>query len=166
VTNHARDIFVVGLRNAHSMEMQAKEQMERQTQRLTDYPEVRARVAQHLEETTAQLQRLEQCLEACGEQPSAFKDVAQALLGNTMALASAMAGDEILKNTFSNNAFEHFEIAAYKSLLAMCGPAGADTARPLLELSLSEERRMADWIDDNIEKITQQYLQAEQHRVG
>jgi ferritin-like metal-binding protein YciE len=42
-----------------------------------------------------------------------------------------MAGDEILKNTFANNAFEHFENAAYKSLLTLCGPAGADNARGL-----------------------------------
>ena len=29
-----------------------------------------------------------------------------------MAMGHAMAGDEILNNTFANNAFEHFEIAA------------------------------------------------------
>jgi ferritin-like metal-binding protein YciE len=47
----ARDIFVVGLRNAHSMEVQARELMERQSERLTDYPEVQAKVRAHLRET-------------------------------------------------------------------------------------------------------------------
>src|SRR3954454_15147269 len=58
----ARDIFVVGLRNAHSMEVQARELMERQSERLTDYPEVQAKVRAHLRETEEQLNRLEKCL--------------------------------------------------------------------------------------------------------
>lgn len=101
------------------MEVQARELMERQSERLTDYPEVQARVKEHLAETNTQLGRIEQCLEACGESSSAFKDTAQSVIGNTVAMAHAMAGDEILKNTFANNAFEHFEIAAYKSLLTL-----------------------------------------------
>jgi ferritin-like metal-binding protein YciE len=73
-----------------------------------------------------------------------------------------MAGDEILKNTFANNAFEHFEIAAYKSLLALCGPAGADSSRLLLETSLKEEEAMAAWVDRNVAKVTMEYLEKEQ----
>ncbi len=87
-------------------------------------------------------------------------------MANTMAMAHAMAGDEILKNTFANNAFEHFEIAAYKSLLALCGTAGQDNARSLLEANLQEEERMAAWIDANVEKVTQQYLSMEQRKAA
>lgn len=70
-----------------------------------------------------------------------------------------MSGDEILKNTFANNAFENFEIAAYKSLLALCGAASASEARGLLEQSLQEEMRMAEWVDANVEKVTLQFVQ-------
>jgi ferritin-like metal-binding protein YciE len=87
-------------------------------------------------------------------------------MANTMALAHAMAGDEILKNTFANNAFEHFEIAACKSLLSLCGAAGQDSARPLLEANLHEEERMAAWIDANVEKVTQDYLSLEQRKAA
>ena len=79
-----------------------------------------------------------------------------------MAMAHSMAGDEILKNTFANNAFENFEIAAYKSLLALAGPAGAETVRTALQESLNEEERMASWIDANVEKVTMEYLAREQ----
>jgi ferritin-like metal-binding protein YciE len=154
----ARDIFVVGLRNAHSMETQARELMERQSERLTDYPEVQAKVRSHLEETKNQLSRLEQCLGACGETTSSLKDTAQSVMGNLMAASHTLADDEILKNTFANNAFENFEIAAYKSLLALCGPAGAESAPALLEQSLREEEAMAEWIESNVEKVTLQYL--------
>ena len=73
-------------------------------------------------------------------------------------MSHALADDEILKDTFANNAFENFEIAAYKSLLALAGPAGAASTRPLLETSLGEEQRMAEWINANIEKVTLEYL--------
>lgn len=166
MTNSARDIFVTGLRNAHAMEVQARELMERQSERLTDYPEVQQRVAQHLRETKEQMQRLETCLSACGESTSTLKDTAQSVAANAMAIAHSMAGDEILKNTFANNAFEHFEIAAYKSLLALCGPAGAESARSALEMSLREEEQMASWIDANVQKVTMQYVANEQRRAA
>jgi ferritin-like metal-binding protein YciE len=129
----ARDIFVIGLRNAHAMEIQARELMERQSERLDDYPEVKSRVTSHLSETNEQLWRLEQCLEAYGESSSALKDTAQSLMANMTAIGHLMTDDEILKNTFANDAFEHYEIAAYKSLLTLCHAAAVDSARPLLE---------------------------------
>jgi len=67
-----------------------------------------------------------------------------------MALMHSAAQDEILKNTFANNAFENFEIAAYKSLLVLCRECGASFAREPLLLSLKEEEAMAGWIDQNV----------------
>jgi len=96
----AREIFVVGLRNAHAMETQARELMERQSERLTDYPEVQARTKTHLRETEEQLKRLEQCLSSIGESTSTIKDTAQSFMGNMMALGHSMAGDEILKKKY------------------------------------------------------------------
>jgi ferritin-like metal-binding protein YciE len=60
MANTARDVFVVGLRNAHAMEVQARELMERQSERLGDYPDVQVKVKEHLAETNQQLKRLEQ----------------------------------------------------------------------------------------------------------
>jgi len=166
MSNTARDIFVVGLRNAHAMEIQARELMERQSERLDEYPNVKSKISAHLNETNQQLQRLEQCLQACGENTSSLKDTTQSFAANMQAMAHSMAGDEILKNTFANDAFEHFEIAAYKSLLALCGPAGADSARALLEQSLQEEQRMAEWVESNVEKVTMQYLERQQRQAA
>lgn len=38
------DIYITGLRNAHAMEIQARELMERQSERLDDYPDVKAAI--------------------------------------------------------------------------------------------------------------------------
>ena len=62
----------------------------------------------------------------------------------------------------ANNPFEHFEIASYKSLLALADPAGATSAKPVLEASLREEEQMASWIDANVQKVTMEYLAREQ----
>lgn len=82
------------------------------------------------------------------------------------SLGTCDVGRRVLKNTFANNAFENFEIAAYKSLLALCGAAGASEARGLLEQSLQEEERMAEWVDANVEKVTLQFVQHEERQAA
>ena len=161
----ARDLLIVGLRNAHAMESQARELMERQIERTSEYPEVQQRLKTHLEETKQQMARLEDCLRQCGESESTFKDTATALMANMQAMMHAMAGDEILKNTFANNAFENFEIAAYKSMLALCKQAGVDLSAPLQQ-SLREEEQMAQWVDSHVEDVTLQYLAHEERETA
>lgn len=53
-----RDLFVVGLRNAHAVEKQALSIMEPQVARIKDYPEVADRLRLHIEETNGQIARL------------------------------------------------------------------------------------------------------------
>ncbi|MGM4967785.1 ferritin-like domain-containing protein [Tardiphaga sp. 1201_B9_N1_1] len=154
----AKDIYIVGLRNAHAMEVQARELMERQSERTNDYPDVKMMLTKHVTETKDQLARLERCLTACGEDSSSLKDKAQSLVANVTALFHSAADDEILKNTFANNAFENFEIAAYKSLITLAEAAGCNGDTQLLRLSLAEEQKMADWVDANVEKVTTAYL--------
>jgi ferritin-like metal-binding protein YciE len=165
MANKARDLLIVGLRNAHAMERQAQELMERQSERTSDYPEVKQRLLQHLEETRLQMKRLERGLESLGASHSTLKDTALSLGANLATMAHTMAGDEILKNTFANNAFEHYEIAAYKSLLALCQKAGVNLQADLQE-SLEEEERMAQWIDDHLRAVTLQYLSHEERQAA
>ena len=151
------DIFVTGLRNAHAMENQALSIMKPQVSRIENYPEVAQRLQQHISETEMQLQRLEQILDGFGENKSSLKDAALSLSGSMAAITHSMAPDEIVKNSFANYAFEHFEIAAYKSLLALSNQAGNSAATSLLKQNLDEELSMAQWLDQNIEPVTLKY---------
>jgi ferritin-like metal-binding protein YciE len=54
-----RDLFIIGLKNAHAMERQAQEMLERQIDRMDKYPEIRAKLRDHLGETKEQLKRLD-----------------------------------------------------------------------------------------------------------
>ena len=152
-----RDIFLTGLRNAHAMENQALAIMKPQVSRIENYPEVARKLEQHIAETEGQIERLERVLDAHGENKSALKDMALSFGGTMAAMGHTVAPDEIVKNSFANFAFENYEIAAYKSLLALAEAAGDTEAVGLLQSNLEEEEEMARWLDQNIEAITLQY---------
>lgn len=159
MTDTARSIYVTGLRNAHAMEAQAIELLERQIGRLQNYPEMAARMQQHVAESQAQQKRLEEALGSLSETYSSLKDTAMAALGNLLALGHAPAPDEVIKNTFANFAFEHYEMAAYKSLIALAEATGQVAAISGLRQSLQEEESMARWIDEHIRPTTLRFLE-------
>ncbi len=152
-----RDVFVAGLRDAYAMEKQAKDMMDSQASRLEDYPELQSRAAEHARETEMQLDRLRQCLEMIGESPSAIKDFGTRAMATLQSMASSASTDEPIKETLSGYAFEHFEIASYRSLIAFARQLGEQRMIPLLEDSLREEQQMASWVGDHIESVTEQF---------
>lgn len=151
------DIFITGLRNAHAMENQALAIMRPQVSRIENYPEVASRLELHIAETEGQIERLERVLESHGESRSALKDMALSLGGTMAAIGHTAAPDEIVKNSFANFAFENYEIAAYKSLIALADASGDSEASALLMSNLEEEEDMASWLEQNIEAVTLQY---------
>ncbi|MDB5382628.1 MAG: hypothetical protein JWO26_2260 [Rhodospirillales bacterium] len=157
--NVGLELFLTGLRNQHAVENQAVSLLSRQVERLENYPEMEARMRQHIEESKQQAHRLEELLTGLGSSSSSLKDAGLSFMGNMAALAHTVAPDEVLKNTLANFAFEHFEIAAYKSLLALADTVGQSGSRSALEQSLSEEISMAQWIDQQIAPTTLRFLQ-------
>lgn len=153
-----RTIFIRGLQNAHALEKQAIQIMSRQIERLEHYPEMKQLLQQHTAETEGQIRRLDEILQTLGEDRSLLKDTATQLMGNMAALAHVPMADEVLKDTFSNHAFENFEIAAYTSLIAVAEAAGYPQFVPVLRQTLEEEEKAARMIFDQIGPITLKYL--------
>jgi ferritin-like metal-binding protein YciE len=156
-----RNIFITGLQNAHALEKEAVQLMSRQIERLENYPEMKRILQQHTAETEGQIRRLDEMLHDFGEDRSLLKDFANQVMGNMAAMAHVPMADEILKDTFANHAFENFEIAAYKSLIAMAEAAGFSRFVPGLQETLREEQKTAQLIHDQIEPITRKYLERE-----
>ncbi len=154
----ARSIYVSGLRNQHAVEEQAISLLRRQVERLENYPEMEARMRQHIDESMQQAQRLDALLEEFGSSRSGLKDTAMSMVGNMAAMTHAMTQDEVLKNTFANYAFEHFEIASYKSLLDLSAMIGHQAGASALRQSLAEEEAMAQWIDAHLADTTRTYV--------
>ena len=157
-SSHTRDVYVTGLKNAHAMENQALSIMRPQVTRLEHYPEVAARLQEHITETEGQLERLQRLLEVAGDSSSSLKDTALSALGSMAALGHVPAKDEVLKNSLANHAFENYEIAAYTSLIAAARACGDTAALPVLEHNLLEEERMAAWIRQHIGSVTETYI--------
>ncbi|WP_112437331.1 ferritin-like domain-containing protein [Rhizobium sp.] len=156
--NETRDIFVSGLRSAHAMENQALSIMKPQLSRIENYPEVAAKLEHHIRETEGQIERLEDVLEGLNEDHSTLKDLALSFTGAMAAMGHTVAGDEILKNSFANFAFENFEIAAYKSLLTVAEVGGHNAAALALQANLAEEVAMANWLNENIVDVTRRFI--------
>ncbi|KQT56166.1 hypothetical protein ASG52_24120 [Methylobacterium sp. Leaf456] len=154
----ARDIYVTALKNTHALEMQALQIMERQVERLQNYPEMEEALRRHIEETHGQRTRLEEALQSLGDRPSAIKEGFLGFVGNMMALGHTPAQDEILKNTYANHAFENFEIAAYHSLLTIGDATGQGASLTGFRQSLQEEEAMAQRVRALIEPTTRRYV--------
>ena len=159
IADETRMFYVAGLRNAHAMETQAVQLLTRQVERLENYPELEARMREHLEESKAQRARLEEVLHGMDEDYSALKEAVLGLGGNFAALSHTAASDEIIKNTLANYMFEHFEIAAYKSLTEMAEILGDAPAIAACQASLHEEELMAAWLDEHIAPTTRIFLE-------
>jgi ferritin-like metal-binding protein YciE len=158
----AHQIFITGAVNAHALEKEALQIMQRQLERLERYPEMSELLRMHIRETEEQIRRIDEILHAHGEDRSLLKDTITQIMGNMAAIAHVPMADEILKDTFANHAFENFEIAAYTSLIAMADAAGHRNHIPALEQTLREERKMAQAVHDLIEPITRRYLMLEE----
>jgi ferritin-like metal-binding protein YciE len=153
-----RNIFVTGLENAHALEKQAIQLMERQVERFENYPEMSDLLRRHITETEGQIRRLDEMLHSFGADRSILKDMATQFMANLAAAGHMPMADEVLKNTFANHAFENFEIASYKSLIVMAEASGNQKFIPGLQESLREEEKTAQAVYDMIEPITQKFL--------
>ncbi|MFK3690813.1 ferritin-like domain-containing protein [Agrobacterium tumefaciens] len=158
MTTDLREIFVTGLRNAHAMENQALSIMKPQISRIENYPEVKARLELHYRETEGQIARIEEVLHGLSETSSTMKDTALSMTGSLASLGHSIAGDEIIKNSLANFAFENYEIAAYRSLLTVADHGGYQAAHSAIARNLEEEINMANWLKDNLEKVTLEFL--------
>lgn len=151
----ATSLLTIALRKAHSMESHALEHFERQAARLERFPEIQAQIQHHLGETERQLERIEDCLDALGEEAPADHDASS----GAPSLDSVVPGDgELLDEAFADYALENYEIAAYRSLLTLCEVAVQRSIAPLLQESLKEEEAMARWLKDNLSRLTRDYV--------
>lgn len=153
-----RSIYLTALRNTHAMEKEALQAMERQVEGIENYPEVKQALEAHIAETKEQRARLETALSNLGKSPSVVKEAVMGFMGSAAALAHMPAQDEILKNAFANSAVEGYEIAAYRSLIAIAEEAGDTASIPAFRQSLAEEEAMAEKVRAMTDALTRKYL--------
>ncbi|UQY43765.1 DUF892 family protein [Erwinia sp. PK3-005] len=150
--------YLSWLRDAHAMEKQAEEMLEKMSSRLEHYPDLKARLQQHIEETRQQQQMLQQVIDRQDTSNSTMKD----MMGKVAAMGQAMGGmfasDEVVKGAISGYVFEQFEIACYTSLIAAAELAGDSEGARVFEQIREQEKAMADWALNHLPDVTEQFM--------
>jgi ferritin-like metal-binding protein YciE len=154
----SKDLLVQWLRDAHAMESAAIEILEKQTKNLENYPSLKRKLEDHLEETKQQEQMVRECIEQLDTGTSVIKDTSGKLMGNMAAITNMMAEDEVVKNGIADFAFENFEIASYRSLVGAAEQLGETRVKEVCETILKQEEAMAGWLNENLPEVTQEYL--------
>ncbi|WP_117192187.1 ferritin-like domain-containing protein [Rhizobium terrae] len=157
---HARDNFLAWLRAAHAMEEQAVTMLTDQARRIESYPDLKARIIQHLSETEAHARALKDLLDQFAGKGGvlALKDIAAKLTAKAQGVSGMLTSDEVVKGAMAGYAFEHLEIASYRVLIAAADELDEEEAKVVFERILAEEIAMAGWLEANLDTITRIFL--------
>ena len=158
----AEERLMEWLRDAHAAEEQAETMLSGMALRIENYPELKARIEQHIGETQRQAERVRKCIERRGENTSTIKDAGGKMLGFGQAISGMFVGDEVMKGSIACSAFEAMEIASYRILIDTARQVGDEETAQTCEQILREEEAMANWLEQNLPVLTQQYLAREQ----
>ncbi|MEH0070148.1 ferritin-like domain-containing protein [Pannonibacter sp. Pt2-lr] len=154
-----RENYLSWLRDAHAMEEQALTMMRGMMSRLENYPELSARIRQHITETERQEDALRKLLEDRATDTSTVKDVMGKMTASGQALSGLFASDEVVKGGMASYTFEHMEIAAYKVLIAAARELGDEPAIAVFQKILTEEQDMADWLFEHLDGTARRFLE-------
>ncbi|QHM72719.1 ferritin-like domain-containing protein [Mixta intestinalis] len=150
--------YLSWLRDAHAMEKQAEEMLEKMSARLEHYPDLKARLQQHIEETRQQQQMLQQVIDRQDTSHSTMKDIMGKVAAMGQAVGGMFASDEVVKGAISGYVFEQFEIACYTSLIAAAELAGDSEGARVFEQIREQEKAMADWALTHLPDVTEQFM--------
>ena len=148
--DNLRDKLITYLQDAHAMEHQITQVLEGQVKDTEKYPQIQARIQQHLDETRMHEQRMADRLAAFNESPSTTKSVGSNLMGNLIGAAAGGRTDALSKAARDDYMTEHMEIAAYELLIATAHAFGDNETIQAAQANLRDEVRMAAWLEEHL----------------
>jgi ferritin-like metal-binding protein YciE len=136
-------LMIEQLRDAYSAEKQALRAMARMQKRAA-HPGLKEAIQGHIEETEGQIERLDRALEMVGGKPG--RKVCEGMRGIVEEGQSEVEehdkgpiGDVLIVAGMQR--VEHYEIAAYGTMVALAKAAGQPKLADLLAQTLAEEKR-------------------------
>ena len=158
----AEERLMEWLRDAHAAEQQAETMLNGMASRLENYPDLKARIEQHITETQRQADLVRGCIERRGGSTSMVKDAGGKMMAFGQAMSGMFVGDEVMKGSIASYAFEAMEIASYRILITTAQQVGDQETARICEQILQEEKAMADWLEQNLPTLTKNYLMREE----
>jgi ferritin-like metal-binding protein YciE len=132
--------------------------------RETANPEVKKRLEQHVVETEGQVERLQRAFESIGEKAKAEKcEAAIGLREEHASFKSEETPTKELLEAFdlgSGLRVEHYEIAGYRTAIAVANALGFGECAEILKESLAEEEDMARFLEGVAPKALKQLFEA------
>ena len=114
-------------------------------------PTIKERLEQHVRETETQIERLEKAFASIGEKAKGEKcEAAVGLREEHRSFKSEEKPSQPLLEAFdlgSGLRVEHYEIAGYRSAIAVANALGETECANILQESLAEEEAMANFIE-------------------
>ena len=134
--------------------------------RETHDPEIKQRIEQHVSETENQVGRLEKAFEAIGEKAKAEKcEAAIGLKEEHDSFKSEEKPSKTILEAFdlgSGLRVEHYEIAGYRTAIAIAKALGENECAGILQESLKEEEDMANFLEKNAPKALKRLFESAQ----
>jgi ferritin-like metal-binding protein YciE len=135
------ELFIHDLSDTYSAEKQMTRSLPKLAKSATD-PALAQAFEDHLEETRAQVERIEEIAETSGFKLKRIKCEGMAgLVEEALAMVDQVAQGPVLDAALIGSAkkAEHYEIAGYSSLILLATKLGYAGAVPLLQATLAEE---------------------------
>lgn len=146
------------LKDAHAMEQQAEIMLKAMSRQLMHYPELKSRIALHIEETRQQQSLLETILERHGISHSTVEDAMGKVPPVTQAIVGSLKDIEVVKSCISGYLLENLEIASYTALISAATELGDRESIPVFRRIYDQELAMSDWLILHLTDVTQQFL--------
>jgi ferritin-like metal-binding protein YciE len=151
--NSLRGLFVDELKDIFSAENQITKALPKMAKAASS-DELREGFEEHLEQTKGQIERLQQIFEKLGEKPTGKKCMGmEGLLKEGAEVMGDDFEDAVLDAALISAAqrVEHYEIAAYGSVIAFAELLGEEEAVSLLKETLEEEKET----DEKLTELSQ-----------
>jgi ferritin-like metal-binding protein YciE len=145
-----QDKLVTYIEDAYAMEHQIMEALQKQVNLTKDFPNVQARIREHLAATEQHQQRMESRLKAYNKTPSGLKSAISNLMGNTMGMMAGTRTDPLAMTARDDYVIEHMEIASYAFLITLARVAGDEETVRACELNLRDEIEMQSWLAQHL----------------
>ena len=144
-TDDIQEQIVKYLRDLHATEENAISQLRTGAEAVED-PQLAAVLREHLKESEQHEQLVRERLEALDSGASALKDSVHKGVAAVTGMVSGAAPDTTGKIAIQAFAFEHLEIASYRSLRTVAERAGDSTTVALADRILQDEEHAAEQV--------------------
>lgn len=149
------------LQDAYAMEQEANTMLTATAGRLEHYPELKARIEQHIAETRDQSDQVKRCIELLDGSLPTVKGAVASMMATVHAAGNSMMSDEVAKSLGVSYAFEHMEIASYRALVIAAKEAGQTQIAQICAAILDQEIAMAEWLIEHQEATILAFLKRE-----